>query len=94
MIGKDPECSYAGGRCNSSRCPKHGTVATMAKRAHHPSFAPDGSCTRCGLGRRFGSICPPGFWMTKRESETWQGMTPKQRTAFEASLLHGEGEKR
>lgn len=58
----------------------------MKHRSEHPSFDKHGSCTRCGLGIRFGKRCPPGFWMTKAEGKAWDAFSPAERTAMEARL--------
>lgn len=57
-------------------------------RADHQLDA-RGDCRRCGLSRRFGKICPPGFWMTKYESAQWHTLAEHERPAFERWCLGG-----
>lgn len=53
---------------------------------------------RCGLSKRHGEVCPPGFWMTRMESERWYRTPDGARSALEKKFLsdstHEKGNER
>lgn len=50
-----------------------------------------GDCRRCGLDRRFGTFCPPGFWMTVSERRAWDAANDDGRSVVEARALAVRG---
>lgn len=42
-----------------------------------------GNCRRCGLRKFASAYCPPGFWMTALERETWDELPESERGPYE-----------
>lgn len=49
-----------------------------------------GKCARCGLSKRFGKLCPPGFWMTRLERHTWAAMPEEWHTILREAIVRAQ----
>lgn len=58
----------------------------MGERGRHRVDAAGRVCRRCALPRLAGNFCPPGFWMTDEEIDTWSMLPAGPRQEMESTL--------